>query len=165
MTDISSKHAIVSWAPYMLYMMLVDMRNLTRMLPEDKKQMVNADYDTLTASVQGFNVGVKVHERVPYSRISFVDWGAPFGFHVDVNFAPAPGDPYKTDLSVNLQADMNFMMKMMLEKKLKESLDKVVDSIAAVSEGRMPEGVDPSMFPEGFHPYGTGNPNDPTWKA
>lgn len=165
MINITSKHALVSWAPYMLYMMLVDMRNLTRMLPEDKKQGVSSDYDTISASFQGMNIGVKVHERVPYSRISFVDWGAPFGFHIDVNFDAAGGDPNKTDLSINLQADMNFMMRMMLEKKLKEGLDKIVDGIAAASEGRMPEGVDPSMFPEGFHPYGTGNPNDPTWKA
>ena len=34
------------------------------------------------------------------------------------------------------------MMKMLLGNKLKDALDKVVDGLAAMSEGRMPEGVD-----------------------
>jgi hypothetical protein len=36
--------------------------------------------------------------------------------------------------------------------KWQEALDKMVDGLVAVSEGRMPEGVDPSMFPVGFDP-------------
>ena len=44
------------------------------------------------------------------------------------------------------------MMKMMLGSKLKDGLDKVVDGLVAVSEGRMPDGIDPSAFPEGFTP-------------
>jgi hypothetical protein len=38
----------------------------------------------------------------------------------------------------------------LLGSKLKDALDKVVDSLVAVSEGRVPEGIDPSMYPEGF---------------
>ena len=38
------------------------------------------------------------------------------------------------------------MMKTLLGSKLKEGLDKIVDGLVAMSEGRMPEGVDPSMF-------------------
>ena len=34
----------------------------------------------------------------------------------------------------------------LLGGKIKEALDKVVDALVAMSEGRMPEGVDPSMF-------------------
>ena len=42
------------------------------------------------------------------------------------------------------------MMKTILGSKLKDALNKMVDGIAAMSEGRMPEGMDPSMYPEGF---------------
>ncbi|MBR5063122.1 MAG: hypothetical protein IKX05_00240, partial [Bacteroidales bacterium] len=69
MTEIESKHGIVSRQPYELYMSMVDLQNFQRMLPEDKRSMIQASYDTLTATVQGFNIGVKVHQRVPYSRI------------------------------------------------------------------------------------------------
>ena len=38
------------------------------------------------------------------------------------------------------------MMKMMLGSKLKDAMDKIADGLAAASEGRLPEGVDPSVL-------------------
>ena len=151
--QITSKRAVVSKAPYELYMAFVDMRNFVRFLPEDRKAGVEADYDSIHALVQGFNIGVKVVDRTPYSKIEFADDGAPFSFRMSVHF-DASSDPYRTDVHIVLDADLNFMMKTLLGSKLKEALDKVVDGLAAMSEGRMPEGIDPSMYPEGFDPSG-----------
>ena len=145
-TDINSKHAIVASAPYVLYMAFCDMRNFTAMLPEDKRQGVDADYDSLHATVQGMTLGVRVVERVPYSRISLVDEGAPFGFHIDLCFDASGGDPDRTDFHIDVQADLNVMMKMMLKPKLKEALDKMVDGLADASAGKMPEGFDPKDY-------------------
>ena len=57
--EIQSKKAIVSKAPYELYMGFVDMRNIVHFLPEEKRKGVEADYDSIKAEVQGFNIGVK----------------------------------------------------------------------------------------------------------
>lgn len=148
--EIKSKHRIVARAPYMLYMPFSDMRNFVNMLPEDKKQGVSADYDSLHAVVQGFNIGVRIDERRPYSRIVFKDDGAPFTFTVNICFDADGGNPDSTDFHIEIEADLNFMMKMLLGSKLKEAVDKMVDSVADLAEGKMPEGIDPSMFPEGF---------------
>ena len=40
----------------------------------------------------------------------------------------------------------SIMMKMMLSGKVKEALDKVVDGIVDASNGKMPEGFDPSQW-------------------
>lgn len=143
--EINSKRAIVSKEPYQLYMMFVDMRNFVQMLPEDKKEGIEADFDYLHATVQGFNIGVKVKDRVPYSKVVYEDDGAPFKFTLTIHF-DAAREPYKTDFQICLDAELNFMMKTILGSKLQEGLDKVVDAIVAVSEGRMPEGVDPSSL-------------------
>ena len=143
--EIKSKKATVSKAPYELYMAFVDMRNFVRFLPEDKKADVTADYDSIHAMVQGFSIGVKVVDRTPYSKIEFADDGAPFQFFLTLHFDPA-ADPYKTDFQIVVDAELNFMMKTLLGSKLQEGLDKIVDGLVAMSEGRMPEGVDPSMF-------------------
>ena len=127
-------------------MLFADLRNFLTMLPADKKEGVEADYDTITATVQGFNIGVKVHERVPYSRIELVDYGAPFAFHVEIHFDPVSYDPTKTDLHIKFEAELNFMLKMMLAPKLTDALNKVVDSLVDASNGKMPEGFDPSKF-------------------
>lgn len=152
--EIKSKHRSVARAPYMLYMPFSDMRNFVAMLPEDKKQGVEADYDTIHATVQGFNVGVRVHERVPYSRITYKDDGAPFQFTVDICFDADGGNPDSTDFHIDIEADLNFMMKMLLGSKLKDAVDKMVDAVADMAEGKMPEGFDPSMFPDDMNPYG-----------
>ncbi|MBO8445256.1 MAG: hypothetical protein IAC23_06145 [Bacteroidetes bacterium] len=145
-TVIKSKHATVSRAPYMLYMGFVDMRNFVQFLPEEKRGEVTADYDSIKAVVQGFNIGVRIVERVPYSRIEFKDDGAPFSFTITMHFDAAGGDPDKTDFHIELSAELNMMMKMMLGSKLQEGLDKIVDALAAVSEGKIPEGVDPELL-------------------
>lgn len=144
--EFKSKHGTVSRPPYELYMSFVDMRNFVNMLPEDKKSSVSADYDSISVSVQGFNIGVKVTERLPYSRIEFADNGAPFSFHVTIHFDSLP-DSMKTDFSIEVSAELNLMMKMMLGGKIKEALDKAVDSLVDISEGRMPEGFDPNNIP------------------
>lgn len=143
--EIKSKRAVVSKAPYELYMAFADMRNFVQFVPEDKRGDVTADYDTIHATVQGFAIGVKVVQRTPYSKLEFADDGAPFQFRLTMHF-DASADPYKTDFQIILDADLNFMMKTLLGGKLKDALDKIVDGLVAVSEGRMPEGVDPSMF-------------------
>ena len=141
--EIKSKRGVVSMAPYELYMTFVDMRNFVHFLPEDKKQGVTADFDTIHAEVQGFNIGVKVTSRTPYSKIEYADDGAPFHFSLKLHFDPAQ-DPYKTDFQIVLDADLNFMMKTILGSKLQQGLDKVVDTLVDMSEGRMPEGFDPT---------------------
>ncbi len=132
-TEIRSKHAVVNKAPSVLYMAFVDMRNFTAMVPEDKRGefQLQSDYDSVHAVVQGFNVGVRVTARVPYSRIDFADDGAPFSFSVSMHFDAVDGQPDRTDFSVEVNAELNFMMKMMLSSRIQEALDKMVDGLAA----------------------------------
>ena len=143
MAEIKSKKAVVSKAPYELYMAFADMRNFVNFLPEEKRADVTADYDSIQATFQGFPIGIKVVQRTPYSKIEFADDGAPFQFRLAMHF-DAASDPYKTDYQIVLDADLNFMMKTLLGSKLKDGLDKVVDGLVDMSEGRMPEGFDPS---------------------
>lgn len=149
--EIKSKKGVVSKAPHELYMAFTDMRNFMQFLPEDKKEGVTADYDSIHATVQGFNIGVKVADRVPYSKLEFQDDGAPFQFKLKMLFDPA-SDPYKTEFRIILDAELNMMMKMLLGSKLQKAMDQMVDGLVAMSEGRMPEGIDPSMYPAGFDP-------------
>ena len=136
----NSKHGIVSRHPAEMFMAFADMRSFVQMLPEDKKQGVTADYDTITATVQGFTLGVKVTRREPYQYIELQDNGAPFHFMVSLHFDEA-AESGKTDFHIDLLADLNVMMKMMIGGRIQEALDKVVDGLVAVSEGRRPEGM------------------------
>ncbi len=142
MTEITSKRGQVSRTPFELYMMFVDMRNFLSFIPEDKRQEVIADYDTLTVTIQGFKLRVMIKDRRPYSEISFIDDGAPFQFSGSLHFDAVPDNPAKTDFHIEFCAELNLMMKLWLGNKLREVADKIVDGLVAVSEGRLPEGMD-----------------------
>ncbi len=159
MTEIISKHGQVSRQPFELYMMFVDLRNFLQFLPEDKRDSVTADYDTLSVTVQGFKIGVMVKERTPYSKITFIDNGSPFSFDGSLHFDAVPSDPYKTDFHLELRADLNLMMKMLIGNKLREAADKMVDALVDVSEGRMPEGIDEETLRK-MRSGMDGNPSD-----
>ena len=140
-TQYNSKHGIVSRSQAELYMSMVDLRNFVNLLPEDKRQGVQADYDTLSATVQGFTLGVRMTRREPYSYLELADNGAPFSFNVAIHLDPVEGEPGKTDFSVVASANLNFMMKMMLGNKIQEALDRIVDGLVDASNGKVPEGV------------------------
>ena len=46
--------------------------------------------------------------------------------------------PGRTDFWIELDANLNFMMKTMLGSKLQQGIDKMVDGLVDASEGRMP---------------------------
>lgn len=138
----SSKHGTVSRSPFEMYMGFVDMRNFSRMLPKeatDKIDGIQTTFDTLDITVRGFNIGVKVESRVPYSLVEYSDNGAPFEFKASFHFDACPSDSARTDFHIELSADLNLMMKMMLGPKLQTALDQLVDGLVAASEGRMPD--------------------------
>ena len=76
----------------------INRSDFLQFLPEDKKADVEADYDTISTTVQGFKIGVMVKNRTPYSSIEFIDNGAPFQFGGTLHFDAVPSDPSKTDI-------------------------------------------------------------------
>ena len=140
MVEYNSKQGVVSKPPYELYMALTDLRNVLNVRPSDKREGVSADCDSIHAKVQGFDIGVRIVERSPYSRLVLKDDGAPFAFRVTLNFDP-DSDTSKTLFSIKAEADLNFMMKTMLGSKIKTALDKIVDGLVDASNGKMPAGL------------------------
>ena len=141
----TSKHGQVAKRPEELFMAFTDMRNFAQMVPQDKvKAEITADFDNLTATVQGFRIGVRVDERQPYRLIRIGSSESPVEFVGVLHFEPSTL-PGRTDFWIDLDANLNFMMKTMLGSKLQQVIDKMVDSLVDASEGRMPQ------MPDDFH--------------
>ena len=135
----TSKHGQVAKRPEELFMAFTDMRNFAQMVPQDKvKAEITADFDNLTATVQGFRIGVRVDERQPYQLIRISSFESPVEFVAVLHFQPSQL-PGRTDFWIDLDANLNFMMKTMLGSKLQQAIDKMVDGLVDASEGRMPQ--------------------------
>lgn len=100
--------------------------------------MIQADYDFLSITVQGFKISVRVDERRPYSLIRLGSSESPVEFVAVLHFDPSY-IPDRTDFSIEVDANLNFMMKTFLGGKIQQGLDKAVDTLVDISEGRMPE--------------------------
>ena len=120
-------------------MAFTDLRTFAQMVPQDKvKAEITADYDSLTATVQGFRIGVRVDERQPYRLIRIGSSESPVEFVAVLHFEPSQLGG-RTDFWIDLDANLNFMMKTMLGSKLQQAIDKMVDGLVDASEGRMPQ--------------------------
>ena len=131
-----SKHGSVAVPAEQLYMSFTDLSVFTKSLQAEYRDSVTADYDSLRATVKGFTIAVKVVERRPYSLIRLEDDDAPFHFSVSIHFDQDGAS--STDFWLEVDADLNLMMKAMLGGKIKEALDKAVDTLVEVSHGQAP---------------------------
>ena len=135
----SSKHGQVAKRPEELYMTFTDLRNFAQMVPKDKVQAeIEADFDNLSVTVQGFRIGVRVDDREPYRLIRLGSAESPVEFVGVLHFEPSAIEG-RTDFWIDLDANLNFMMKTMLGGKVQQALDKMVDGLVDASEGRMPQ--------------------------
>lgn len=142
----TSKHGQVAKRPEELYMAFTDLRNFAQMVPAGQLQAeIQADFDSLSVVIQGFRVSVRVDERQPYRLIRIGSAESPVEFVGVLHFEPSP-IPDRTDFWIDLDANINFVMKTVLGSKVQTMLDKMVDGLVDASEGRMPQ------MPDNFRP-------------
>ncbi len=107
-----------------------DLTNFTKSLPADigKSADIHSTSDTLAGKVQGFEIGIKVAERVPFSLIRYEQYGkSPFPFNFIMNIESV--SPTESLFNLELNAELSGMFKMMLGGKLQEAVDKITDEL------------------------------------
>jgi hypothetical protein len=131
-THIEGRVVRIARPAEVLFLVFTDLTNFTRNIPPDMagKADITTTPDTLVARVQGIELGVKVSERTPFSRIRYEQYGnSPFPFSFTINL-DSP-DPSHTDFQLIMDTELSGMFKMMLSGKLQEVVDKVTDQIEA----------------------------------
>lgn len=126
-----SKHGVIGRSNMELFMVFTDLRNLTSMIPANEKALekvsFDADFDNLRISANGININVRITERVPYSKIVVDSVESPIKFTVTLNFHDMGG--HRTEFFIELDAELNFLMKQMLGKKIENGLDMIIDTL------------------------------------
>jgi carbon monoxide dehydrogenase subunit G len=114
------------------------MENLDRvkdLIPKDKIQEMEIEPDRVRLKVDGLGqkITIAIVDRIENDTIKFGLEGIP----MDGNFwiqmkEVAPGD---TRLKLTVKADIPFMFKMMVEKKLQQGLDQAAEMLAQFPYG------------------------------
>lgn len=129
MSDYKSKTAVVDRPQMALFQALTNLEAMLSAIPEDKRQGISVEGDTVKSSYAGFNLEVCIAEKVPFSKVVFKDVEAPFHFSLTFHLDPAPLIN-QTTLWMEVSADLNFMMRTILGPKIQEALDTIVTQIS-----------------------------------
>ena len=132
-TKYESKISSAPCSAQQIYHVLSNMQNLERvkdMIPKDKIQEMQIEPDRVRLKVDGLAqlITIAIVDRIENDTVKFGLDGIP----MDGNFwiqlkEVAPND---TRIKLTVKADIPFMFKMMVDKKLKQGLDQAADMLA-----------------------------------
>lgn len=131
MTRIESKHVEVARAVADVEAFLQDMNNFQQLLPKDRISDWQSDGRSCSFKVQGAaTIGLQLDGGTPGSLVRMKSTErAPFPFTLDVHLDP--NGPSTKAYQV-FQADLNPIIKMMVEKPLKNLFDHIADRMVTV---------------------------------
>lgn len=116
-----------------VYRVLSNMENLNRvkdMIPKDKIQEMEIEPDRVRLKVDGLaqKITIAIVDRIENDTIKFGAEGIPMQANFWIQMKEV--SPVDTRLKLTVKADIPFMFKMMLEKKLQTGLDQAAEMLA-----------------------------------
>jgi hypothetical protein len=141
MTTYESDIKTISSNEEMVFGILSDLNNLKKIQEQapltDKVKDLQFDADSCSFVVEGFGrVGFRIIEREPFKTVKFESEKAPFQVNVWVQLKQMQAN--ETALKLTLKADLPMMIKMMVDKKLKEGINMVADLLVkALGNGKL----------------------------
>ena len=116
-----------------IYRVLSNMESLNKvkdMIPKDKVQEMEIEPDRVRLKVDGLaqKITIAIVDRIENDTIKFGAEGIP----MDANFwiQLKEVSPTDTRIKLTVKADIPFMFKFMVEKKLQQGLDQAADMLA-----------------------------------
>ncbi|HCT29367.1 MAG TPA: SRPBCC family protein [Bacteroidales bacterium] len=130
MTEFESKIVTIRRKSEDVYRVLSDFRLFTPFIPTDKLEGWTAEEDSCSFIVKGVGqTGLKIIEKEPHKTIKVTgDGKLPFEFFLWLQLKEV--EPNDTRMKLTLKADLNVMLKMMLQKQLEEGINKMAEGIA-----------------------------------
>lgn len=111
---------------------LTDFRNFAHLIPPDKIDSIEVTENTVQFTLPGLGlVGLKIAGKEPYQKLiidAMEGSAADFTFRVHVE--PAGTD--KSDVSLELDANLNMFLEMMAKNPLQQFLNLMVDKIETI---------------------------------
>jgi len=150
MAKFESQIKLVPYSQSTIYNKVSDLNNLAvvrdrfedprvqEKIPADKLEQVRdsvskMEFTTDTVSAPAGpvgNISLQIIDREPEKCVKFTSTNSPVAFKLWIQILPTSETSSK--IKVTIDADLNFFMKQMLEKPLKEGVDKFADMLAMI---------------------------------
>ena len=127
-THISGREVLLKRPPMVLFGLFSDLSALVQNVPEEYGGKITADRDSVHIEYKGISLGFVVARREPFSLVVLQDDDKSFlTFSVEFHMDPVGLD--STLFHIELNTELNFMMKMMVGNKLQEMVDNITDQV------------------------------------
>ncbi len=105
---------------------------MTEQIPQIQISNFESDSDSCRFQIAGMGLAeIRIIEREPHKTIKInSSGGMPVGITFWIQLLPVSA--YETKLRLTLDADMSMMIKMMVNKKLEEGINRLADMLAAL---------------------------------
>lgn len=134
MSQYESSVKCIPYSQERVYAKLEDLNNLEALkdkLPKDKIQEFAYDHDQVTIEIAPIGkVTIKIIEREAPKCIKFEAVGSPIPMNLWIQIIPDGSEASK--MRIVAKAELNFMLRGMIEKPLKEGLEKIADTLAMI---------------------------------
>ena len=129
MTRIESQQVEVNKSAEEIFNFISDFNNFSQLMPSSVKDLETTE-ETCSFSLKGMpTIKLKVGEKTPFSLVSMVADGGQIAFSLNCALEE-DGDNCKAKLF--FEAELNMMMKMMVEKPLTNFLNILVDRLKEI---------------------------------
>ena len=96
----------------------------------DEIQDITFDQDSLTLTIKGMNVTLRIIEREPCKCIKFEGDHTPIPLNLWIQMLPVTSTQAK--LRVTIRAEVNMFMKAMVAKPLKQGVEKLAEMLSMI---------------------------------
>ena len=118
-----------------VFLKLSDLNNLEKIkdrLPQDKVKNLTFDTDSLSVEVPPVGtITLRIVEKEPCKCIKFESTASPMPFNLWIQLLPVTETECKMKLTLGVE--LNPFMKAMVQKPLKEGIERMADTLAAIS--------------------------------
>ena len=133
MTTYESDIKAISSNGEVVFSILSDLTNLKEIIERtaltDKVKDLQFQTDSCSFNVEGFGkMGFKIIEREPFKTIKLKSENAPVELNVWIQLVQKAEND--TQMKLTLKSDLPVMIKMMIDKKLKEGINVIADMLA-----------------------------------
>lgn len=134
MTKFESDIKIIPFSSERVFDKLSDLNNLEAIkdkLPQDKIQDLVFDQDSISFTISPVgNLNLQIIEREPHKCIKFETVASPLPFNMWVQIVPTTDSECKIKVTIGME--LNPFMKTMVQKPLKEGLEKMVTMLSLI---------------------------------
>jgi len=132
-TKYESKITSAPCSAQQIYRVLSNMQSLERvkdLIPKDKIQEMDIEPDRVRLKVDGLaqKITIAIVDRIENDTVKFGLEGIPMDGNFWIQLKEV--NPTDTRIKLTVKADIPFMFKLMVEKKLQQGLDQAADMLA-----------------------------------